>query len=169
MKPNWIKNKAFPGEKFHRQTTEQGKPQTSGPSLLHFCPLLFPAHTPEPCEPLPDALTGEAQQGTCDGTESSPPFWGDAVPHSPAAPGRDSVRFEVSGKFSIYFSRDGILPEVTADVQRDAPRPCRSPWLRLLPFTFPSASLPSAAARVSLVLTALKERFMGGPLRALEP
>lgn len=138
-------------------------PQTSG-SLLRFCPLLFPAHTPEPCEPLPDALTGEAQQGTCDGTE---PRFGATL--CPAAPGRDSVRFEVSGKFSIYFSRDGILPEVTADVQRDAPRPCRSPWLRLLPFTFPSASLPSAAARVSLVPTALKERFMGGPLRALEP
>lgn len=87
----------------------------------------------------------------------------DTTLRSPAALGRNSGRFEVSSKFSIYFSRDRILPEVTADVQRDAPRPCRSPWLHLLPFAFPSASLPSAAARVPPSPDCLEEKVHGWP------
>lgn len=156
MKPNWIKNKVFPGEKFHSRTTEQGKLQTSGPSLRHFCPLLLRAHTPANLRGLPRVET--PQQGTRGGPKprlAAACAPRDTVQHSPAAPGQNSGRFEVSGKFSIYFSKERILPEVTADVQRDAPRPCRSPRLRLLPFAFPSASLPSAAAHISP--TALKK------------
>lgn len=161
MKPNWIKNKVFPGEKFHCQTAEQGKPQISGPSSLWcFCPFSFALTPPVPadlCEPPP------ARRPWWDQRRAAACAPRDAVPCVPAAPGQNSGRFEVSGKFSIYFSRDRILPEVTADVQRDAPRPCRSPWLHLLPFAFPSASLPSAAARLSPRPNCLEEIVRGWP------
>lgn len=52
---------------------------------------------------------------------------------------------------------------------RDAPRPCRSPWLHLLPFASPSASLPSGAARGSPRPDRRAEPVRGGPTPALEP